>query len=62
MPFARYTPLAPVGLLEQERGITHSPTVDGRVVHRDAALVHHLLEIAETEAISEVPPDAEQDH
>ena len=40
----------------------HSPTVDGRVIDKDAALGHHLLQIPETEIVSKVPPDAEQDH
>jgi hypothetical protein len=32
------------------------------VVDGDAALGHHLLEITQAEAISEIPPHAEQDH
>jgi hypothetical protein len=36
--------------------------MNGGVINRDATLRHHLLKIAETEAISEIPPDAEQDH
>ncbi len=38
----------------------HSPTVDGRVIDRDAALGHHLLKIAQAEIVGQVPPDAEQ--
>ena len=52
VPFGRYSSLAPFELLQQERRITHSPTVDGRVTDRDAALSHHPLKIAPAEAVS----------
>src|SRR5690606_40393367 len=35
--------------------------MDGGVVDGDAALRHHLLEIAQAQAVSEIPADAEQD-
>jgi hypothetical protein len=33
-----------------------------RVVHLDAALSHHLFEVAQAQVIRQVPPDTEQDH
>src|SRR5690606_10992429 len=53
--------LAPIELLQQERSIVDGPAMDGGVVDGDAALRHHLLEIAQAQAVSEIPADAEQD-
>jgi hypothetical protein len=32
------------------------------MINRDAALRHHLFQISEAEIVSQIPPDAEQDH
>jgi hypothetical protein len=61
MSFARHRPLAPIELFQQERRIVNCPAVDGRVVHMHASLGHHLLKIAQAQAVSQVPPDTEQD-
>jgi hypothetical protein len=36
--------------------------VNGRMVDRDAALSHHLLEIPQAQIVGEIPTNAEQDH
>jgi hypothetical protein len=51
-----------VEALQEQRGIMQRPTMDGRVIDRDAALSHHLLEISQAQVIGEIPPDAEQNH
>jgi hypothetical protein len=51
-----------VEALQEQRGIMQRPTMDGRVIDRDAALSHHLLDISQAQVIGQVPPDAEQDH
>src|SRR5690606_21376076 len=61
MPSAGDRALAPIELLQQERSIVDGPAMDGGVVDGDAALRHHLLEIAQAQAVSEIPADAEQD-
>ena len=53
---ARPTPLPAEPLLDLGR-ILLNPAVDRRVVDRDTALAHHLLEIAIVHAIAAVPPD-----
>ena len=45
MPFAGDWALAPIELFQQERGIVNRPAMNDRVINRDAALGHHLLEI-----------------
>src|SRR4051812_43790681 len=53
MPFARYRLLAPIELFQQERGIVDCPAVDSSVVHLHASLGHHLLKIAQAQAVSQ---------
>src|SRR5690606_33779098 len=36
--------------------------MNGRVINGDAALIHHLLKIPQAEIVSQIPPDAQQDH
>ena len=38
------------------------PAINGRVINGDTAFRHHLLEIARTQAVSQIPPDTQQDH
>jgi hypothetical protein len=40
------------------RGITLDPTKDGRVIHVEAALTHHLFDVAIRKLVATVPPDA----
>src|SRR5688500_8352359 len=61
MPFARDRPLALIELFQQERSIVNCPAVGHRVVHLHASLGHHLLKVAQSQAVSQVPPDTEQD-
>jgi hypothetical protein len=62
MPSASDRALAPIELLQQARGIVNRPTMNGYVINRDAALSHHLLKIAQTETIGQIPPDAQKYH
>jgi hypothetical protein len=36
--------------------------MDGRVINSDAALSHHLFQIAQTQSVGQIPSDAEQNH
>lgn len=54
--------LAPIEPLQQFGRIVHCPPMNGRVIDGDASFCHHLLQISEAEIVSEIPPDAEQDH
>ena len=36
------------------------PTVNGGMIDEHAALLHHLFEIAQTQPVCDVPPDAQQ--
>jgi hypothetical protein len=60
MPCARDSPLAPIELFQQERGIVNCPAVDSSVVHLHASLGHHLLKVPQAQALSQIPPDTEQ--
>lgn len=40
----------------------NDPAMDRRVINIDAALGHHLFEIPQTEAVSQIPAHAQQDH
>jgi hypothetical protein len=50
-----------VEALQQEWSKMDGPAIDRGVVDGDAALGHPLLRIAQAQAVSQVPPDAEQD-
>ena len=54
---ARPAPLPAQPFLDLGR-VPLNPAIDRRVVNRDAALTHHLLEIAIAYPISAVPPDS----
>jgi hypothetical protein len=43
------------------RRITLDPTKDGRVIHVETSLTHHLFDIAIRELIAAVPSDAQKD-
>jgi hypothetical protein len=62
MPVAANGSLLPIELLQQERPVMNGPAMNGRVVYVDATFRHHLLEIAQAQAVSKIPPDAQQDH
>ena len=38
------------------------PAVDRRMVDADAALRHHFLQVAQAQAVGQIPADAKQDH
>jgi hypothetical protein len=61
VPLARDRSLAPIELLQQAWRKVDSPAMDCGVVDGDASLGHHLLEIAQAQAVSQIPPDTEQD-
>ncbi len=54
--------LAWVKLLQQKRSVVDGPALNGGVIHRHAPLGHHLFQVPQAQAVSEVPPDAQQDH
>jgi hypothetical protein len=54
--------LAPVELLEQLGRVVDDSSVDGRVIDRDTAFGHHLFQVPEAQAVSEIPPDAQQNY
>ena len=62
MPFAGDGSLATIEALQQFGRVANNPAVDGRVIDRDAPLGHHLLQVPQAEIVSQIPPDAEQDH
>ena len=62
MPPAGDRALAPIELLQQERGIVDGPPMNGRVIGGNAPLGRHILEITKTEALSQIPSHTQQDH
>ena len=62
MPFAGHATLAPVEMLQQERCETYGSAVNGRVVDGDPPLGHHFFQITQTQAVSQIPSHAQQDH
>lgn len=62
MPFPPDGPFALIETLEKLGGVTDHPAADGGVVNGDAALCHHFLQIPQAQAISKIPPYAQQDH
>jgi hypothetical protein len=61
MPLVGDRALAPIELLEQERGMMNGPAVDGGVVD-DASFSHHLFQVPKAKIVGQMPPHAEQDH
>lgn len=45
--------------LEQDRQEMPYPSVHGRMIDGDAALGHHLFEIAQAQTVGEIPTNAE---
>src|SRR5690606_24462597 len=62
MPFPPDGPFALIETLEKLGGVTDHPAADSGVVNGDAALCHHFLQIPQAQAISKIPPYAQQDH
>jgi hypothetical protein len=54
--------LAPVELLDQERGVVDRPAMDCGMIHLDASFSHHLFQVPQAQATGQIPADAEQDH
>ena len=52
----------PAQALVQNRGTARHPPRDRGVVHAEAALRHHLLEISVAERITKLPTNAQQDN
>src|ERR1022692_2423456 len=44
----------------QHRNQLDDPAVNGGMIDEQAALLHHLFEIAQTQRVGDVPPDAQQ--
>ena len=62
MPFAADSSHLPIELLQQEWRKVNGPAMNGCMINGDATFCHHLLEIVQAQAVSQVPPDAQQDH
>jgi len=43
------------------RGVTLYPPPDGRMIHREAALAHSLLEVSVRELVAAIPSNAQKD-
>ena len=54
--------LRAIEALQQFGRVADNPSVNGRMVDRDAPLGHHLLKVPQAQIVSQIPPDAEQDH
>ncbi len=61
VPFPADRALASIELLQQQRGVVNRPAMDGGMVHRHASFGHHLFQIAQAQAIGQIPPHAQQD-
>src|SRR5512147_1798696 len=57
-PGAARIALVPADLLLQPRGVVLDPPLYGRVIDHDAALRHHLLQLAVADRVLAVPADA----
>jgi hypothetical protein len=62
MPSIADGALAPIEKLDQQRSKVHDPAVDRRMIDADAAFGHHFLQIAQAQAIAQIPSHAQQDH
>jgi hypothetical protein len=62
VPFPADASFAKIEALEQFGRVANNPSVDGRMVDGDAPLGHHLLKIPQAQIVSQIPPNAEQDH
>ena len=62
VPFPADASFAKIEALEQFRRVADDPSVNGRMIDRNAALGHHLLQVPQAQIVSQVPADAEQDH
>ncbi|MXQ13592.1 hypothetical protein GR328_19435 [Microvirga makkahensis] len=61
MPPAGSGSLPAIEPLQQQRLILDSSAIGCRMINRDAALRHHLLQIPDAEIVNQVSPGAEQD-
>jgi hypothetical protein len=62
VPFSGHGSLAAIEPIEQLGRVPDNPSVNGRMVDRDAALGHHLFKVSQAQIVSQIPPNAEQDH
>jgi hypothetical protein len=62
VPLSGNGSLACIEALQKFRRVPDNPSVNGRVVDRDPAFSHHLLKVPKAEIVSQIPPNAEQDH
>jgi hypothetical protein len=54
--------LALIEPLKQFGRVSHNPSVNGRVIDRDAALGHHLFQVPEAQIVGQIPADTQKDH
>jgi hypothetical protein len=62
MPLSSDGSLASMKLLQQQRRVMDCPAMDSGVIDRDAALSHHLFQVPQDQIVSQIPPDAQEDH
>lgn len=62
MPLASDGALSPVEAFKQRRRKMHDPAINGGMVDMDAALGHHLFNIAQAEIVGQVLSNAQQEH
>ncbi|OYR08391.1 hypothetical protein CEV33_3282 [Brucella grignonensis] len=61
VPFPRDLALSPIEALKQLGAEMQNPAVHRRMVHRDTAFRHHLLQIAQTKIVSQIPSNTQED-
>jgi hypothetical protein len=61
IPFSSDLALPPMEALQQFGAEMQNPPMDGRMVHRDAPLSHHFLQIAQAQIVSQIPSNTRKD-
>ena len=60
MPFTGHGALAQVEALQQPGREADDPAMDTRMIDADAALSHHLFQVAQAQPVGQIPADAQQ--
>lgn len=59
MPLSADGSLTSVKLLQQKQGVVDYPAMNRGMINLNASFGHHLFQIPETQAIGQIPPDAQ---
>ena len=62
VPLASDGALAPIEPIRQQGRKVDDPAMDRRMIDADAAFGHHFLQVAQAQAIAQIPAHAQQDH